>query len=131
MKKLLPMFYDASNRLFEYAIINRQNATEAEDFLWERLKNKQLEGFKFRRQHPLGRFILDFYCHSAKLAIEIDGDYHNKPLQKEYDDFRTEAVETVNIQVIRFTNEAVLTGIENVLAEILKVLKERTEEKID
>jgi very-short-patch-repair endonuclease len=126
MKELLPMYHDASNRLFEYAIINRKNATKAEALLWERLKKKQLDGYKFRRQHPLGRFVLDFYCHTPKLAIEIDGNYHEKPLQKEYDDLRTEAIETIDIQVLRFTNEEVLTDIDAVLAEILKVLRDIT-----
>jgi very-short-patch-repair endonuclease len=123
MKELLPMFHDASGLLFEYAITNRKNATKAEHLLWERLKNKQLEGHKFRRQHPIGRFILDFYCYAAKLAIEIDGDYHEKPLQKEYDEQRTGAIETIDIQVIRFTNEEVLNDMEGVLAEILSVLR--------
>jgi very-short-patch-repair endonuclease len=120
------MFHDASGRLFEYAITNRKNATAAEHLLWERLKNKQLEGYKFRRQHPIGRFILDFYCYAAKLAIEIDGNYHEKPLQKEYDEQRTDAVGTIDIQVIRFINEDVINNIEGVLAEILRVLRDKT-----
>ena len=81
----MPMFFGTYSRNFEYARENRMKSTPAEEQLWTELKNKKLKGLKFRRQHPVGIFILDFYCHSAKLAIELDGGYHLSVEQKEYD----------------------------------------------
>ncbi len=69
------MSYHANYRVFQFAAENRKQPTEAEALLWERLRNKQLKGAKFRRQHPIGNFILDFYCHAAKLGVELDGSY--------------------------------------------------------
>ena len=76
------MSYNANYRLFQFAVKNRKQPTEAEALLWERLKNKQLKGAKFRRQHPIGNFILDFYCHAAKLGLELDGAYHANHYKK-------------------------------------------------
>ena len=92
--------------------------TPAETALWERLKNKQLHGLKFRRQHPLHHFILDFYCHAHQLVIEIDGSIHQQ--QSDYDEARTEWLTQRDFKVIRFTNEAVLNNIEAVLQTIAK-----------
>ena len=90
--------------------------TPAETALWERLKGKQLHGLKFRRQHPLHHFILDFYCHAHRLIIEIDGGIHQQ--QKDYDESRTEWLTQRDFKVIRFTNEEVLNDIETVLRKI-------------
>ncbi|MCB9105955.1 MAG: endonuclease domain-containing protein [Anaerolineales bacterium] len=92
--------------------------TPAETALWERLKNKQLYGLKFRRQHPLHHFILDFYCHAHKLVIEVDGGIHQQ--QSDYDEARTEWLTQRDFKVIRFTNEEVLKNIEAVLQTIAK-----------
>lgn len=63
--------------------------TQAEEILWKHLRNKKLNGMKFRRQHPLDMFIADFYCHEKKLIIELDGGIHETPEQQEYDEGRT------------------------------------------
>ena len=94
----------------------RWDMTPAETALWERLQNKQLHGLKFRRQHPLHHFILDFYCHRHQLVIEVDGGIHNR--QKAYDTARTEWLEQRGFRVMRFSNEQVLTDIEAVLDQI-------------
>jgi very-short-patch-repair endonuclease len=112
-------FYNANPTIFQFAESNRKNLTEAEALLWARLKNKQLKGYKFRRQHPLGAFILDFYCHKAALGIEIDGGYHNRRLQKEYDEQRTVAImEEIGINIVRFTNQDIFNNMDFVLKQI-------------
>lgn len=95
--------------------------TPAEAALWERLQNKQLYGLKFRRQHPLHHFILDFYCHAHQLVIEVDGGIHQH--QQEYDAARTEWLTQRGFTVIRFRNEDVLHDIETVLQKIAKACK--------
>ena len=88
--------------LYEYAKQMRKNSTEAEKILWRRLGNKQVGGFKFRRQHPVDKFIIDFYCHEINLAVELDGDAHNESEQKYSDKGRTETLKEFGINVIRF-----------------------------
>jgi very-short-patch-repair endonuclease len=94
----------------------RQPQTPAEQKLWLHLRNRQLDGFKFRRQHPIDRFIIDFYCAEAKLCIEIDGDSHAE--QIEYDQARTEYLNERGYTVIRFTNREVFNQCEAVLQAI-------------
>ncbi|PZX92584.1 hypothetical protein DOS84_15245 [Flavobacterium aquariorum] len=93
----------------------RENATEAEEFLWLALRENQLDGYKFRRQHPLSIYIADFYCHKLKLVIEIDGGYHKTKEQIILDKERTDTIELQGLKVIRFTNEEVLLNLSNVL----------------
>lgn len=95
----------------------RQQMTPAEKALWQRLRRKQLNGLKFRRQHPLGPFIADFYCGAHRLVIEIDGGVHDA--QAERDQARTEQFEAYGYHVIRFTNAQIEQDIEAVLAEII------------
>jgi very-short-patch-repair endonuclease len=94
----------------------RKEMTPAEKLLWSRLRNKQLKGLKFRRQHPLGPFIADFYCAARRLVVEIDGDIHD--LQPERDAARTEQFKQYGYRLIRFRNKQVLNDIEEVLATI-------------
>ena len=96
----------------------RQPQTPAEQRLWSRLRNRQLGGIKFRRQHPIDRFIVDFYCAACRLVIEIDGDSHAD--QVEYDQARTEWLEARGYRVIRFTNRDVQARLDAVLEAILK-----------
>ena len=98
----------------------RRPLTPQERKLWQRLRNKQLYGLKFRRQHPINRFILDFYCPQHKLVIEIDGHGHAEPEQQQYDQTRTEWLEQRGLQVIRFTNREVDMNIEGVLEAIIQ-----------
>ena len=119
----LEMYYGALTRNFEYAKQNRVNSTPAESALWEELRNKKLKGYKFRRQHPVGIFILDFYCHAAKLAIEIDGEYHLEQEQQLYDRARTELLNQAGIKELRFTNQDILTNLPSVLDAIIQILE--------
>ena len=92
---------------------HRKEPTPAEDQLWNALRDQKLGGLNFRRQHPVGPFILDFYCPRKKLCIEVDGDIHD--IQRERDAARTEALGTLKIRVIRFRNEEVLNNLAGVL----------------
>jgi very-short-patch-repair endonuclease len=96
----------------------RRNQTPAERRLWAKLRRKQACGYRFRRQHPIGRCIVDFYCAALKLAIEIDGDSHAS--QVEYDAARTAYLEERGCTVIRFTNEQVRRQLDAVLDEIVR-----------
>ena len=100
----------------------RVNMTDAEKMLWARLRGKQLNGFRFRKQHPVDRFVLDFYCAEVKLAVELDGSQHCTDEGKERDRERTEHLESKGIQVLRFWNHDVLTNIEGTIERILKHL---------
>ncbi len=71
------MFYGASPKIFELAKDIRDRQTEAERVLWERLRLNRVDGYRFKPQHPISNFIVDFYCHKAKLVVEINGDSHN------------------------------------------------------
>jgi len=97
----------------------RNNLTPAEATLWKALQRSQLEGSKFRRQHSVGNYILDFYCPAEKLAIELDGQGHFTAAGSEKDYNRDEYLKTLNITVLRFENREVFDIIENVL-EIIK-----------
>ena len=114
------MFYGASRNIFEKAHELRRNMTEAEKILWKELKNRRLFKTKFRRQHPIDIFIVDFYCHEFKLAIEIDGEIHLKKEVIDYDDGRTHDLEKLGIKLLRFTNDKVFTDISTILKEILQ-----------
>jgi len=94
----------------------RRNLTSAEAILWSHLRNRQLGGLKFRRQHPIGPFIADFYCAEKRLIVEVDGDIHN--LQMEQDQARTSQFESYGYYVIRFRNEQVEQELESVLEAI-------------
>ena len=93
----------------------RNNATQAEKKLWRSLQGKKLDGFKFRRQHSIDRYILDFFCPSAHLAIELDGDTHYTEEAVEYDRIRDEYLEAVGIKLVRYRNEDVYENLEGVL----------------
>jgi very-short-patch-repair endonuclease len=101
----------------------RKKLTPAEATLWGLLKNKHLEGRKFRRQHSVGRYILDFYCSSEMLAIELDGEHHFSHEGQEYDQKRTEYLTSLKIRVIRFENEQIFQSAEAVVLEIKKHFK--------
>jgi cyclase len=123
------MFYGAPQILFDFAKQMRDEPTEAEDFLWKQLSNKKIKNVRFKRQHPILYFIADFYCHQAKLVIEVDGGYHQIPVQYEYDCNRDSELEELGIKVIRFTNEQVLldfdSTIKTIEVEVELRLKER------
>ena len=111
------MHYGATPSVFRNAQKLRDKMTEPEKKLWEYVKSKP-KGFKFRRQHPIAGYVLDFYCHKLRLSIEIDGGYHLKKDQREKDKERTENLENIGITEIRFTNEQVLNEFDGVIASI-------------
>jgi very-short-patch-repair endonuclease len=114
------MFYGASPKIFALARSMRQNMTEAELILWIKLKNREIFKAKFRRQHPAGMFIIDFYCHEYKLAIELDGPIHDIDDNPEKDTNRTSLLEKLGIKVIRFSNYDVFNNIDQVISTIQK-----------
>jgi len=96
----------------------RNNMTPAEKVLWLKLNNKQVNGLKFRKQHPIDRYIADFYCHEIGLIIEIDGEIHEN--QKEYDENRNNYLSAGNYTVLRFSNDDIIHSLNDVLYTISK-----------
>ncbi len=117
------MFKGAPTSSFVKALVLRRNMTPAEKFLWEKLRNKKFQGLKFRRQHPLHLYILDFYCHTLQLGIEIDGTYHNAHDQKLNDEQRTRALQELGVTIIRFANFDIVNHIDKVLIELEEVIQ--------
>lgn len=118
----LPFHHEAHQKVFENARFLKKVMTPAEETLWQHLRDRKFKGYKFRRQHPLKSFIADFYCHTSKLIIEVDGGYHQAPEIKEYDHMRTKELEALGLKVIRFSNEQVLNEMESVFIEISRNL---------
>ena len=96
----------------------RRNLTPAEAFLWKFLKSKQLNGRRFVKQHSIGKYVVDFYCASEQLIVELDGQVHMNATANEYDQKRTEYLEDLGYRVIRFENKMVFEHLESVLYEI-------------
>ena len=101
---------------------NKKNNTQAESILWECLRNKNLK-YKFRRQHVIDMFIVDFVCFDKNLIIEVDGGYHNSTEQQEADELRTQILSEIGFKVIRFTNEEVIGNTDNVINKINTILE--------
>jgi very-short-patch-repair endonuclease len=100
----------------------RREPSEAERRLWQALRQRQLAGYRFRRQHPLGRYVLDFVCLEARLVIEVDGGQHSE--QQTYDQARTAWLAAQGFRVLRFWNHEVLNNLEAVKASIWETLGE-------
>jgi len=95
----------------------------AEQLLWAKLKNKQIKNHKFRRQHSIGKFIVDFYCPEIKLAVELDGDSHFESTAAEkLDSQRQSSLESLGIKVIRFTNREVYENLTGILESLEALL---------
>jgi very-short-patch-repair endonuclease len=114
--------------LLQHAREMRHPQTPVETTVWRYLRNRNL-GFKFRRQHPIVRFIIDFYCAELKLCIEIDGDTHLEQDQQEYDAARTEYLEFLGRKVIRFTIEDVRYNLQAVIQAIRETCNELKDKK--
>ncbi len=106
-----------------FARENRKNPTKAEEVLWQEIRNRKLD-YKFRRQHAIDDFIVDFACVDKKLVIEVNGGYHKTPEQKEYDEFRTSKLNALGYSVLTFTNEEVLETTSDVVSEIKEKLSQ-------
>jgi adenine-specific DNA-methyltransferase len=108
--------------LLEFARQLRKQQTDAEQLLWSLLRDRRLSGFKFRRQHPVEPYVVDFYCHEARLAVELDGGQHNEPDERARDAKRTAFLEKQGIRILRFWNNDVLQNTEGVLQAIYDAL---------
>ena len=106
----------------------RAESPKAERLLWSRLRAKQLDGLKFRRQHGVGGYVVDLYCPAAKLAVEVDGESHFEPAARQNDAKRQAFIESLGIQVLRFTNPEVYDTLDEVIQEIWRVAQERIAE---
>ncbi|MBX7153604.1 MAG: DUF559 domain-containing protein [Candidatus Kapaibacterium sp.] len=129
MKEPLVPYHGNTYKVPEYLLENarslRERETNAEHLLWKLLRNRQILHAKFRRQHPIDRFILDFYCHDAELSIELDGSTHLSVEQKQHDKQRTEYLNSIGIYEMRFWNSEVLNNIDSVLEQIGSELQRR------
>ena len=107
----------------------RKNQTPTEEVLWEKLRNRKLLGKKFTRQYPISLnlhgtkqfFVVDFYCHEARLAIELDGGIHKN--RKIYDKLRDDLINRTGIRLVRFNNDKIISNIDDVLSDISKFLE--------
>ena len=104
----------------------RKNATDCERILWRHLRNRNFARYKFRRQHPIGRYVVDFYCPAVKLAVELDGSGHGYRLREAYDRAREQFLSKNEIAVVRFWNHQVREELDSVLQAIWIALEERS-----
>ena len=105
-------------QLLEFAKIMRQNATDAEHLMWQLLRAKRFMNLKFRRQHVIAPYIVDFYCHELGLVIELDGSQHGTGDAIEYDTERTKFLEVLGLKVVRYWNHDVLGRTDVVLEDL-------------
>jgi very-short-patch-repair endonuclease len=108
--------------LLEFARKLRKEQTDGEQLLWALLRDRRLAGFKFRRQHPIEPYVLDFYCQEARLSIELDGGQHNEPENEARERKRSAFLKKKGIRVLRFWNDEVLVQTEAVLENIYETL---------
>ena len=118
-----------NRNLKQYSRQLRENMTDAERRLWAKIRMKQLKGYQFYRQKPVGDYIVDFFCPRAKLVIEVDGSQHFAGEMTEDDRIRDEYMSSFGLRVLRFTNTDILTHIDGVVESILENM-EVLEEKI-
>src|SRR5258705_7758637 len=123
LKYLANLHHGAKPSTFRNANKLRRSETQAEQKLWVLLRNRQLNGKKFRRQHAILNYVADFYCHESKLIIELDGNYHKSAEAAEYDQLRTAQLNEAGITVLRFWNEEIMNDPERVLERISDLLR--------
>lgn len=125
-KTRIPEFlYNSDRGTAGFAKLLRKRMTPCEKVLWERLRRKNILGVRFRRQHPIGFYIADFYCHELSLEIEVDGEIHKRKEQKEHDENRSAEMDRLGIRVIRFTNDEIKNHIGQVMQKIRSVISQR------
>ena len=112
---------DRYELLKNFAKENRRKMTESESVLWEALRRLHC-GYHFRRQHPIGDFIADFICLKKKLVVEVDGGFHNNPMQQQNDQMRTDYLERKGYTVICFKNEEISDDLHEVIMRIKEQL---------
>jgi imidazole glycerol-phosphate synthase subunit HisF len=118
------MFYGAKKETFQFASFLRNHLTESEEILWSYLKKNQFN-YRFKCQHPISKYVVDFYCHPLRFVIEVDGSIHLLEEVHEHDVNREENLRTFGLEIIRFSNEMVLYDIEYVKQEILNTMVRR------
>lgn len=106
----------------------RRESPKAERLLWWRLRGRQLDGLRFRRQYGVGEYVLDFYCPTARLGVEVDGESHFTPRAEWQDAKRQAFIESLGIRILRFRNPQVYDGLHTVVEEIWRVARERAPE---
>jgi very-short-patch-repair endonuclease len=121
----IPMFFEAPADIFSKAKQLRSNMTRAEFIVWNFLKCNNMLGVRFRAQHPLGVYIVDFFSFKLNLVIEIDGEIHNSESRKEYDIVRSQNLKDWGIDIIRFSNYHVMNKFEFVQNEIIREVQTR------
>ncbi|HSW89112.1 MAG TPA: endonuclease domain-containing protein [Candidatus Saccharimonadales bacterium] len=104
----------------------RKQQTDAETILWVHIKNRQIDGVKFRRQVPMGNYIADFVCVKSKLIIELDGGHHNEDVKRNKDDERTKWFEIQGYTILRFWNDEVINNLPGIIERIEMTLKHST-----
>jgi very-short-patch-repair endonuclease len=114
------LYLNTEQKTRKFARYLRKKETKAEKKLWELLKSRRCEGLKFRRQHPIHYYVVDFYCHKERLIVEVDGGIHSNKYIKEHDENRTAELERYGIRILRFSNEEVI----NNTAEVVTKIKE-------
>ncbi|MEN2281302.1 endonuclease domain-containing protein [Algoriphagus sp. SE2] len=117
------LFYGASPEIHKRARELRKIMTPAEKVLWEKLRGKSLHKYKFRRQHPISRFIVDFYCHELRLVVEVDGAIHDSLENQEYDLGRTYELNEFSISVVRIPNKVILENCHDAVQVILNFIE--------
>jgi very-short-patch-repair endonuclease len=121
----LPGAWKSDGNLWEklkpHARQHRREPTKAERVLWDRLRSRQISGFRFRRQHTIERYIVDFYCAEKDLVVEVDGSIHE--LTPEQDAIRQEFLESLGLRVIRFENNQILFDLQQVMSKIEQALR--------
>lgn len=118
MKSKRPYFHGATSQTIKNEKRLRKPLTHAENILWQILRNRKVFGLKFRRQHPLGPFIADFYCHELSLVLEVDGAIHELESVKKYDRAREPFIKDLGLRIVRFTNDDVISDSETVIRVI-------------
>ncbi len=125
------MYYGAKPSIFKLARELRKDQTRAEKTLWEQLNKNQIRGLKFRRQHPINRFIADFFCPKIKLIIEVDGSIHEIIEFQNHDEGRTDFFNDFGITVIRFTNEQIYNELDSTIKQINDISEKLLSESED
>lgn len=123
--------FNASTKTKTYAKVLRHNETSAEALMWRIIRNRNLEGLKFRRQHPIDIFIADFYCHELQLVIELDGYIHELYEVKKNDIYREKTLASLGINILRFSNDDVFRNADFVANKILEFKKQYIRNHLD
>jgi very-short-patch-repair endonuclease len=124
-----PIYFGARPEILRIAGDLRRNMTKVEKLLWEQLRQRKIDGYRFRRQHPLNEFIVDFFCYEAMLVIELDGDVHDSDFQAERDLERTKILNQLGLTILRFSNKEVHQNITQVISTIREKIKTITLKK--